>query len=65
MVSPDLDLDMVMKTATWQHLETVWNNARLAGFDLTSVGSLIGMYTSDILANRPTDINKWLNRSEL
>ncbi len=63
MVSPDLDLDMVMKTATWQHLETVWNNARLAGFDLTSVGSMLGMYTSDILANRPNDVDKWLNRS--
>lgn len=63
MVSPDLDLDMVMKTTTWQHLETVWNNARLAGFDLTSVGSLLGMYTSDILANRQSDINIWLNRS--
>lgn len=63
MVSPDLDIDMVMKTSTWQQLETVWNNARLAGFDLTSVGSLIGMYTADILANRQTDLAKWLNRS--
>lgn len=63
MVSPDLDLDMLMKTATWKHLETVWNNSRLAGMRLTSVGSLIGMYTSDILANRSADINQWLNRS--
>ncbi len=63
MVSPDLDKDMFMKTATWHHLETVWNDARLAGFNLTSVGSLIGMYTSDILANRQTDIDMWLNRS--
>ncbi len=63
MVSPDLDLDMLAKTETWCHLETVWNNGRLAGMRLTSVGSLVGMYTSDILAKRPTEVSKWLNRS--
>lgn len=62
MVSPDLDLDTLMQTSTGQHLETIWKNASLYGLVLTSVGSLIGLYTADILANRPTDISQWLNR---
>ncbi len=63
MVSSDLDLETLMNTATGQRLEAIWNSASIYGLVLTSVGSLIGMYTSDILTHRQTDLAQWLQRS--
>jgi hypothetical protein len=37
----------------------VYDSQGLGGEMLTSVGSLIGMFVADQLANRPTDLTTW------
>jgi hypothetical protein len=41
------------------HLQAMYEGQKLNGMELTSAGSLVGMYVADQLASRPTDITTW------
>jgi len=58
--SVDFAFDGFVGTELGAHLRQVYDSQGFGGMVLTSVGSLIGMFVSDQLANRPTDISTWV-----
>ncbi len=57
--SPDFAYERFIETELGAHLRDIFEKQGLNGTMLTSMGSLIGMYTADMLASRPTNVGMW------
>jgi hypothetical protein len=53
------DVLRLQHTTVGAHIAALWKGGGISDFDLTSTGSLIGMYVADLLANRDSDVSKW------
>lgn len=57
--STDFAYTDFISTELGARIKEVYDRGLFAGMILTSVGSLIGMFVADQLANRPTDLTTW------
>ena len=57
--SIEFEYEHFVQTELGRHILELFERQGLNGTSLQSTGSLIGMYVSDQLANRPTDITTW------
>jgi hypothetical protein len=57
--SIEFEYERFVQTGLGRHILELFERQGLNGTSLQSTGSLIGMYVSDQLANKPTDITTW------